>query len=376
MGTRGSWTIFKLGSIPVRIHWSLLLILPYLAVVIGYQFRQMAGLAGVAAEHMAVSPYLWGLGLAIALFACVLLHELSHIAIGLRTGAKVHDVTLMMLGGVTNMTEMPHGPLAEAMMALAGPVSSGLLAAIFLAGYRFLPSPAHDLRFGVFYLGEINLVLAIFNLIPAFPMDGGRVLRALLQPALGRVRATRASALVGRGLAVLLGVLGLYGGNFVLMLIAVFIFLGAGGEARQVELDEMLKGLRVGQVMDRNPPMVDPGATIGEVADRALATGSPEVFVVGPEGALLGAIATATTLHANLERSRPISVILVPPGPVVSPDAPLQEGLRMLARSGLPTLAVVQDGRLVGSLSPRVVEMLWRSRQMERPPAYHRHREA
>ncbi|MHB8416968.1 MAG: site-2 protease family protein [Myxococcales bacterium] len=361
----------------MRIHWSLLLILPYLAVVIGYQFRQAARLAGVPAERLSIGPYVWGLGLAVALFACVLLHELSHIAVGLRAGAKVHDVTLMMLGGVTNLTELPRGPLSEGLMALAGPVSSGLLAAICLLGQRALPAQAHDLRFGIFYLGEINLVLALFNIIPAFPMDGGRILRAALQPALGRVRATRAAALVGRGLAIALGLLGIYGGNFVLILIAVFVFLGAGGEARQVEMDDLVRRFRVGQVMDRHPPMVDPAATVGEVADRILTSGSPQLFIVGRDGDLVGIVTATAALRPGQERDLPVTAIAEPPGVIATPDEGLDGALRVLAQSRHPRLAVVEDGRLVGSLGPGAVEDLWRGRQLERrATALHHRREA
>ncbi len=365
-GLRGSWPIFRIGGIPVRIHWSLLLVLPYLAVVFGAQFRVVARLAEVPPEHLVLSPYLWGLAVAVALFACVLLHELSHIAVGLRTGAEVHDVTLMMLGGVTNMTRMPQTPLSEALMALAGPVSSGLLAAICLLGYRALPKGAPDLRFGIFYLGEINLALAVFNLLPAFPMDGGRVLRALLQPRLGKVRATRVAALVGRVLAVPLGALGFYTGNYVLVLIAVFIFMGAQGEARQAETDDLVRQFRVEQVMDRFPPTLDPAASIGEVADRARATGTPQLFVVDRDGGLRGTVLAERALRAGQARERSVDEILEPAEPVASPDDPLEDALRTLARSGRPRLAVVRAGKLLGCLGPGVIEGLWRGRLLER----------
>lgn len=376
MGTGGAWTVFKIGRIPVRIHWSLLLVLPYLAVIIGYQFKQAAAIAGVVPARLSLSPYLWGLALAIALFVCVLLHELSHIVVGLRAGAQVHDVTLMILGGVTNMTRMPQGALAEGLMALAGPVSSGLLAALCLVGYRLLPAGAHDLRFGIFYLGEINLVLAIFNVIPAFPMDGGRILRAALQPALGRVRSTKTAAVVGRVLAVLLGVVGIYGGNFILILIAVFIFMGAGAEARQVELDELVKRFRVAQIMDRNPPMVDPAATIGEVAERIRSSGTPEVFVVAPDGGLLGIVAAAAVLRPGQDGSGPITTVMQEPGPIASPDEMLDVVLKRLAQSRVSRIAVVENGRLVGSLGPSVIERVWRGRQIERAATLQRRREA
>ncbi|MHB1845779.1 MAG: site-2 protease family protein, partial [Deltaproteobacteria bacterium] len=321
MGFRGAFTVLRLGRIPIRVHWSLLLILPYLALVIGQQFARAAQLAGVPVGHLALGPYAWGFALSIALFVCVLLHELSHVAVGLRVGAEVHDVTLMMLGGVTNMTKLPPRARFEGLMALAGPLASALLAALFFGAYRAIPLGQHDLRFGFFYLGQINLVLAVFNLIPAFPMDGGRLLRSIFQLWADRASATKAAALVGRVIAVGLGALGLYTGNFILMLIAVFIFFGAAGEARQTEIDGLIRRYTVRQVMDRHPAMVDPAAPLSELSELARATGASAFFVVGPDGELLGTVSAATVMGVA-EPLRPLTRaldVMIAGGPTVAP---------------------------------------------------------
>ncbi len=377
---KGSWTILKIGHIPIRLHWSMLLILPYLAFVIGYQFKGAAHLAGVAPQRLTVGPYVWGLAIAVALFVCVLLHELSHIAVGLHAGAEVHDVTLMMLGGVTNMTRLPRSAGWEGLMAFAGPLASGLLAALCGLAYRMEPRAAVDLRFGTFYLAEINLVLAIFNLLPAFPMDGGRILRAVLQHFFGRVRATRGAALVGRTLAVLLGLLGLYVGNVLLMLIAVFIFVAAGGESQQVELDDLVRRFTVGQVMERHPPMVDPMATISELADRIRATGEGVYFVVSPEGNLLGGVLASQVLGmpAPEAQAAKVTVLMQSQLPLATPQEPLETALRDLAGAHFPRMPVVDGDRLVGALGPEVFGNLRRGQALERQGAaiWRRRREA
>ena len=374
----GSLTVMRIGRIPIRVHWSLWLILPYLAFAIGHQFQGAARLAGVQASRLSATPYLWGLGLAVALFACVLLHELSHVAVGLRVGAEVRDVTLMMLGGVTNMTRLPRRARLEGLMAVAGPFASGLLAAGFLLLYHAVPARLHDLRFGCFYLGEINLVLAVFNLLPAFPMDGGRILRALFQIWMGRLRATQTAAQVGRVLAVGLGALGLYSGNFVLAFIAVFVFLGAGGETAQIELEELIGGLTVRQVMERHPPMVDPQATVAEIAARMTLDGSPAFFVVMADGSLLGAL-TAGQLRAIPAALLPlthVTELMRTAIPTTGLDRPLEEALRLLAQSSFPLLPVVEGGRLVGAVGPQLLEALRREKDPSRAAPALRRREA
>src|SRR6202012_1233181 len=150
----GSWTLFRVRGVPIRAHWTLLLIVPYLAVAMTSQFRQLAEVAGVH-ERLALPPFVWGCLLAIALFASVALHELGHTWVALRYGGKVHSITLMLVGGVSQMSRAPARPRDEALMALAGPVTSFALAAI-CGGIYAIARGVPDLAVAMFYLGAMN----------------------------------------------------------------------------------------------------------------------------------------------------------------------------------------------------------------------------
>jgi len=167
---------------------------------------------------------------AIALFACVLVHELAHSLYALRKGGRVRDITLLMVGGVSQMSEPPKEVKHEAIMALAGPLVSFALGAEFHLLRLLADHASFNLRFALFYLGILNLALGAFNLLPAFPMDGGRILRAVLATRMGLVQATRTAAKVGKVFAVVFGVLGVLTINMLLVLIAFFMFIGAEGE--------------------------------------------------------------------------------------------------------------------------------------------------
>jgi Zn-dependent protease len=244
MSARDAWTLFRVGGVPVRIHFTWLFIAAYLWLVFAGQFARLAQAADVSDAQMLWPPVVWGILLTIALFACVLLHELAHVRVARRGGARVRSVTLMMLGGVSEIGEV-EDPRLERRMAAAGPLFSIFLAAVVWAIFRLSRGGPPDVRFGLFYLAQMNLVLGVFNLVPAFPLDGGRVLRSLLVPRLGRVRATRVAATVGKVLAAGMVVLAILGGSWWLVLIALFIFLGGEAESRALQTRAALRGLRV-----------------------------------------------------------------------------------------------------------------------------------
>jgi Zn-dependent protease len=199
---RGAITLFHVKGVPIRAHWTLLLVLPYLAVVFSAQFTHMADVAGVRAASLRGPALLWGTLLAIALFASVAVHELAHTLVALARGGKVRDITLMLLGGISHFERVPERPATEALVAAAGPVTSLLVGGILLAILHAVGHGPSDARLGLLYLASLNLVLGLFNLLPAFPMDGGRLLRAALATGMGRARATAIAARVGMALAV------------------------------------------------------------------------------------------------------------------------------------------------------------------------------
>jgi Zn-dependent protease/predicted transcriptional regulator len=350
---RGAFQILTLRGIPIRVHFSLLLVLPFLALLFGRVFRGAAEAADVPAEQLLGSPTLWGLGLAVALFLAVLVHELAHSFYALRKGGEVSDITLLMIGGVSRITRMPEGHRHEALMALAGPVTSLALGGLFLGVYVLLEGArSFNLRFAFFYLGNLNIFLGLFNLLPAFPMDGGRILRAVLAGKLGQVRATQVAGSIGQGFALLFGVLGLLSGNFLLLFVALFVFIGATGESREVLLRSRLEKVRVRELMTARTASVDAADSLAMVAFR-LRTERRRALPVVAEGRVVGLVTLALVRRVPVQRRSQLrareAALSVP---VLTPESTVWEALREMGQRGLPQLPVVaEDGALVGTLT-------------------------
>jgi len=225
-------TILRVRGIPIRLHLSLLVFLPYVAYAATRQFGAIARSFGVTPDEVHLPPLLWGFLLAVGLFVAVLIHELAHSLVALRSGARVQSITLMMLGGVSLIEgELP--PAKEAWMAFAGPLASFVLAGASYLVYSFAPLPT-EVLVALLAFAFTNAVLGVFNLLPAFPMDGGRVLRGLLATRLGRERATVVASRIGQGMAVLFAVYGLWTWNLILVLIAWFVWSGAAAARDQL----------------------------------------------------------------------------------------------------------------------------------------------
>ncbi|MGZ3457892.1 MAG: CBS domain-containing protein [Archangium sp.] len=349
---RGAFKIITLRGIPIRVHYSFLLVLPFLAWLFSQAFRSAAEAADVPAESLRGHPLLWGLGLAVALFLSVLVHELAHSFYALRKGGQVSDITLLMIGGVSRITRMPDGSRQEALMALAGPATSLMLGGLFLIGYVLLEGArSFNLRFAVFYLGDLNVFLGLFNLLPAFPMDGGRVLRALLTGRLGRVRATQVAGVFGKGFAVLFGVLGLFSGNFILLIIAAFVFMGAESESREVLVQSLLNRVHVGELMVARTAAVEAEDSLEEVAARLQAERRRALPVV-EGGRVVGLVTLGAVRQVPAPRRAQVRVREVSqPVPELSPEATAWQALREMGQRRLPQLPVVRDGLLVGTVT-------------------------
>jgi Zn-dependent protease/CBS domain-containing protein len=350
-GRRGSFRIASFRGIPIRIHFSLLLALPLLALLFGGVFQQAGVAAGIPQEQLGGSRFLWGLCMAVGLFASVLVHELAHVIYALRTGGEVRSITLMIVGGVSEVTEMPRRHRDEVLMALAGPVTSLGLAGLFFGVLMLLPQMrSFALPFSLFYLASLNLVLGLFNLVPAFPMDGGRILRGLLAGRLGMVRATNISAWVGRAFAVLFVAVGVLSFNPMLAIIGFFIFSGAGNESRQVSMRAELEKLRVVQMMTPRFHGLDVSASLEEAAaelrhERRLAL--PLTQGDQPVGwVVLGDVLAVP----EEERARRTVRELLKPATVVSPELDGWSALRRILDAQPPVLLVLEHGRLVGTL--------------------------
>lgn len=267
----GSLTLFRIRGVPIRAHWTLLLVLPYLALVLSMQFRAVAELADVPRERLVLPPLIWGVVLAVGLFASITLHELAHSAVAIRFGGRVRSITLMLVGGASQLSRIPSRPSHEALMAAIGPVTSLALGALLYLVYAVSSGGPPDLQMALFYLVAMNVTLGIFNLIPAFPMDGGRLLRAALAAKLSRGRATQIAAAIGKLCAIGFALLGLWSANLLLILVAVFVYTGAQGEVEQVRVRDALEGLRIVDLlpqMKRPPPIVPAERLVGEVLPR------------------------------------------------------------------------------------------------------------
>ncbi|MCP3105126.1 site-2 protease family protein [Myxococcus sp. K15C18031901] len=350
--SRGSLRLGVFRGIPIRAHYTLLLVLPLLAYLFGGAFQRAAQVAEVPPERLSGSPWLWGLGVAVGLFASVFAHEMAHTVYALWRGGKVRSITLMMVGGVSELTEPPPRARDEALMALVGPLTSIGLAVVFGGAMVLVRATgSFNLQFACFYLASLNLFLGLFNLLPAFPMDGGRIVRALLTRRLGLVRATRVASLLGRGFAVLFGLWGAVSLNPFLVVIAFFIYMGAEGEARQVRMKALLEGVAVSELM--TPRVVGVEATMS--LDDALwnlrrerRTALPVTDGDHPVG-LVG----VEEIRTVSEHARDIRVArdVMRPAVLVKQDEDGWRALRRMAEAQAPLLVVVDAWeRLVGTL--------------------------
>lgn len=233
-----SYLLTQVMGIPVRVHITLIILLPFLAL----QFAPWFGTAG----------FFFGLLSAAGVFVCVALHELGHSWVAIRKGCRVREIMLLPIGGVAKMNQIPSRPKDEFLVAIAGPATSAALALLCrMIGGLFIHLGLVSLAMLFFILCAVNLTLFLFNLLPSFPMDGGRIFRAFMTPRIGRLKATAIAARVGRIMAVAFGIFGLFHGNFILVLIAIFIYQAAGAEYRAVYAQQMSQEwFTVGQPAD------------------------------------------------------------------------------------------------------------------------------
>src|ERR687897_3144793 len=348
----GSFKVGRAFGIDVKVHWTFLLLLAFF----GFTAYQNSGRFASA---------LVTVGIIEALFVCVLLHEYGHSLVAQRLGIEIGDITLLPIGGIARLKSLPEKPWDEVKIAIAGPLVNVVLAPFFFAGALVigadLSSPVDIIRVSSFgqilaYLGFINVALVVFNLIPAFPMDGGRVLRGLLATRLGPVRATDISSTIGQGFAILFILFGFFSNNFLLAIVGFFVFLGASGEAQLVRQREQMRGLTVSDVMGTKgrTETVTPYHNFGQILDSVIHGYQEDFPVLDEEGNLVGIITRNEIMAAahSPDRYATVRDLMKTEFPTISPDADLfADGNRILQESGFRALPVVKDGNLVGMLS-------------------------
>ncbi len=348
-GRRTTFLVAHVRGIAIRIHFTFVLVLPFLAYSFGQRFEDAARFASTAPERLVGSPWLWGFAIAVALFASVLVHELAHSLYALGHGGKVRSITLHMVGGVSELTKAPR---SEVRMALAGPAVSLALGALFIGIAAFTTRTGlPNLSFAVFYLGQLNLVLGLFNLLPAFPMDGGRILRGALADRIGLMRATQIAARAGRAFALLFAVLGLLSLNILLLFVSFIVYAGSESEARDVLVRSALGDAQVKEFMSPVQAPVAPDETLAAVADRILRERQTAYAVTDGDRVIGFITADAVARIPPGSRGGTRARQVVRPAPLVDAADRLVDALHAFGGAGVRQLAVVDAGRLVGTLS-------------------------
>jgi Zn-dependent protease/CBS domain-containing protein len=348
-----SLTIGSIAGTKVRLHITFLLFLGWIFI----------------ASYVSGGPQeAWsGLAFLLLLFACVVAHEFGHIFTARAFGVSTPDVTLLPIGGVARLERIPEQPHEELLIAVAGPLVNVViaLALVLLLGAKLNAgdlAAVENARVSlVDRLAAVNLFLALFNMIPAFPMDGGRVLRALLATRLGFVRATEIAAFVGQGFAFALGFAGLLW-NPILIFIAIFVYLAASSEAHSVALRAMSQGVPVGTAMMTQYATLTPEAHVEEAVQTLLRTSQSEFPVVDADGKPVGLLGRGDIIRAlkQLGPDARVADVMTSPVPTLGHRRCLDEAFRILQEKSAAAVAVVDTtGRLVGLVTPETVgEML------------------
>jgi Zn-dependent protease len=347
-----SWRIGRIAGIDVYLHFTFLILLAWVALS---HFLPEGDVAGAVR----------GVVFILALFGIIVLHELGHALAARRYGIPTRDITLLPIGGVARLERMPEDPKQELVVAIAGPLVNVVIAAAIYFGTQLgsgLAEVSDVTRVGGGFLSQmfyVNVALVVFNLLPAFPMDGGRVLRALLAMRLDYVQATQIAASIGQAMAILFALLGLFSNPF-LLFIALFVWLGASQEASMVQMRSALTGIPVKRAMItdfRTLRSDDPlSAAVGH-----LVAGFQQDFPV-IDGEKLVGIVTRDDLAkglAQLGAEGRINDIMQRDFVTVSPNDMLQSAFAALQNCNCHTLPVVQDGRLLGMMtSDNLAEVL------------------
>jgi stage IV sporulation protein FB len=341
-----SFPIGRLFGSELRVHATFFLLLAWIGAVAWIEGGPQAAVVNIL--------------FILALFACVVAHEFGHALTARRYGIRTPDITLLPIGGVARLERMPERPAQEIVVALAGPAVNVVIWAVLslLLGasgsvetLAHIEDPARD-----FWgrLASVNLFLVLFNLIPAFPMDGGRVLRALLSMTMGRVRATRTAAMAGQAIAFLFGFWALASGNLILLLIAVFVYLAGQAEASDVTMRELARRIsaRDAMITAFEPLMSDD--SLAAMSAGLLRTTQHEFPVLDPAGRLLGFV-TREAIFAAAQGERAgvrASDLMVTDIPCLPLGAPLSDVLDALGSTGTPAVAVVDPaGHMLGYIT-------------------------
>ena len=333
----------KIAGIRVQVHFTFLIFMAWIV---------LSGLIAGKTQQVVLANAVFMLGL----FACVVLHEFGHALTAKHYGILTKDITLLPIGGVARLERMPEDPRQELWVALAGPAVNVVIAAALWTWLYItrggMNLPGIDLATGSFAerILLVNISLVVFNMLPAFPMDGGRVVRALLATRMEYTRATQIAANLGQGIALLFGLVGFFY-NPMLMFIALFVWIGAAQESSMVLMKSALGGIPVSAAMMTTFETLAPGDTLEHVS-RLILNGAQQDFPVLNGDQVVGVVTRDGLLKALAQKDDP-AVSEIMHRDVVFADASemLEKALQRLQTSGCPTLPVLRDRKLAGLLT-------------------------
>lgn len=342
-----SWSIRigRFAGTDVKIHVTFLLLLAW----IGFAHYARGG-AAAAFE---------GVLFICLLFGCVLLHEFGHALMARVYGIQTPDITLLPIGGLARLQRMPDKPMEELLVALAGPAVNMVIAGVLFAvlgrvtdftELQRLEDPGVSM---IAKLATVNVILVVFNLIPAFPMDGGRVLRALLASFMNYARATQIAATVGQGIAFVFGFLGLFG-NPLLLFIALFVYLGASQEAAMAQMRDLARGVAVSAAMVTEFVTLPSEATLADAVEAVIRTSQHEFPVIEDGGRVLGLLMQDDMIAAIKAHgtSLPVREVMRSDLPAVQADQSFDSAFREMQECQCPALPVLdRAGQLVGLIT-------------------------
>jgi Zn-dependent protease/predicted transcriptional regulator len=344
---RWSWKIGRLVGIDVYMHATFLLLVGFIIIA-------------TWTESHDVRRTLFGVFFVLVIFGCIVLHELGHALTARRYGIRTRDIVLLPIGGVARLERMPEDPNQELLVAVAGPavnvvIAAGLFAVLAAIGriptWRQATTISWTGQHALASLMAVNVWLVLFNLIPAFPMDGGRVLRALLAKRMDYTEATQTAAHVGQGIAFIFGFIGLIYDPF-LLFIALFVWMGATGEAGMVHVRTSLTGIPVQQVMYRDIRTLQPDDTLATAVDHIL-SGWQQDFPVVFGSRVLGVLTREDLVKAIAETGtdRHVRDAMQRDFQAVDSHDMLEQAVQVLQRCGCRSLPVEHNGELVGMLT-------------------------
>ncbi|MEX0994422.1 MAG: site-2 protease family protein, partial [Balneolaceae bacterium] len=344
---RATLNLGRIAGIKVQIHWTFWLLILFVVYI-------------VFARGGSVDEMFWNAFFILALFVCVVLHEFGHALTARRYGIGTRSITLLPIGGVASLNEMPDDPMAEFMVAIAGPlvnVGIAILLYLIVPIDMFMNQDPETLQEELsavtgsnflFYLFFANVALVLFNMLPAFPLDGGRVLRAALSVKMGRVEATRTAATLGKFLAFTFFFFGLFY-NLILTLIAVFIYFGAESENVMVMQLNLLKNYSIKDAMITRFTVLHPDHTLDNVVDNIL-EGTEQDFIVAENNKVLGILRMTDLAEALRQESRqaPVKKVMDTSFKTLAPNDPLTNAYRELISSQKNFFPVLENQQIVG----------------------------